>query len=149
MTLLQLISRLEQVAKQQPSVNMIVRSDVFRLNSAPSLKYGVFAWVQGQHTATVDGSVQYNFSLIYVDRLLNDESNQVEIHSVGCETIQNILRTMVETDEIEVGSYTIQAFNQRFTDSCAGVFANVTFTVYPTAICAESFEQNDDQFLTY
>lgn len=152
MTLAQLIRLFEGIAKEQPSVNMIVQQDVFRINSAPSLKYGVFAWTQGQHSGSINGMSAYSFSLFYVDRLKKDLSNQIEIQSVGCETIGNILRMLDEYD-VEVSNYTIQTFNQRFTDECAGVFCNVTLSVLPTMGCAEAYDDynNDfnDDFLIY
>lgn len=152
MTLSQLVNLMERVAQQQPSVNMIVQQDVFRINSAPSLKYGVFAWTQGQHSGSINGMQTYSFSLFYVDRLLEDLSNQIEIQSVGCETLGNILRMLDEYD-VEVSNYTMQTFNQRFTDECAGVFCNVTLSVLPTMGCAETYDDynNDfnDDFLIY
>lgn len=143
MTLAQLIRLFEGIAKEQPSINMIVQQDVFRINSAPSLKYGVFAWTQGQHSGNINGMQTYSFSLFYVDRLLEDLSNQIEIQSVGCETLGNILRALDEYD-VEVGNYTMQTFNQRFTDECAGVFCNVTLSVLPTSSCAEEYSENDN-----
>lgn len=143
MTLSQLIQTIERVASLQPSINMIVQQDVFRINSAPSLRYGVFAWTQGQHSGSINGMQTYSFSLFYVDRLKEDLSNQIEIQSVGCETIGNILRALDEYD-VEVGNYTIQTFNQRFTDECAGIFCNVNLSVMPTTRCAEdNGEEND------
>lgn len=152
MTLAQLIRLFEGIAKEQPSINMIVQQDVFRINSAPSLNYGVFAWTQGQHSGSINGMSAYSFRLFYVDRLKEDLSNQIEIQSVGCETIGNILRMLDEYD-VEVGNYTMQTFNQRFTDECAGVFCNVTLSVFPTIGCAETYDDynNDynDDFLIY
>lgn len=132
---------------QQPSINMIVRNDVFRINTSPSLKYGVFAWTQGQHSGSIAGMTSYAFSFFYVDRLKEDLSNQVEVQSVGCETIGNILRALEEYD-IEVGSYTMQTFNQRFTDECAGVFCNVTLSVPQVSACPETYGERTD-FLIY
>ena len=149
MTLAQLIRLFEGIAKEQPSINMIVQQDVFRINSAPSLKYGVFAWTQGQHSGSINGMQAYSFSLFYVDRLLEDQSNQIEIQSVGCETISNILR-MLDENDVEVSNYTIQTFNQRFTDECAGVFCNVSLSVQATSMCSEDFSDiEDDDFLIY
>lgn len=140
MTLAQLIRVIEGVAMQQPSINMVVQNDVFRINSAPSLKYGVFAWTQGQHSGSINGMLTYSFTLFYVDRLTEDLSNQIEVQSVGCETIGNILRTLAEEYDVEVGSYTMQPFNQRFTDECAGVFCSVNLQVSPVSVCAEHYD---------
>lgn len=148
MTLMQLINLFEKVAQQQPSINMIVQQDVFRMNSAPSLKYGVFAWTQGQHSGSINGMSTFSFTLFYVDRLKEDQSNQIEIQSVGCDTLSNILRLLDEHD-VEVGNYTMQTFNQRFTDECAGVFCNVTISVLPTTSCAEDFSEYEEEFLIY
>lgn len=148
MTLSQVIKAVEKVAMSQPSINMIVRSDVFRINSAPSLKYGVFAWTQGQHTGSINGMTSYNLTLFYIDRLTEDRSNQTEIQSVGCETIGNILRTMSEKYDIDVGNYSIQPFNQRFTDECAGVFSQVSLSVLPSSVCPETFN-TDNNFLVF
>lgn len=148
MTLMQLINLFEKVAQQQPSINMIVQQDVFRMNSAPSLKYGVFAWTQGQHSGSINGMSTFSFTLFYVDRLKEDQSNQIEIQSVGCDTLSNILRLLDEHD-VEVGNYTMQTFNQRFTDECAGVFCNVTLSVLPTTSCAEDFSEYEKEFLIY
>lgn len=147
MTLAQVIDIFEKVAMQQPSINMIVRNDVFRINTSPSLKYGVFAWTQGQHSGNIAGMTSYAFSFFYVDRLKEDLSNQVEVQSAGCETIGNILRALEEYD-IEVGNYTMQTFNQRFTDECAGVFCNVTLSVPQVSACPETYGERTD-FLIY
>lgn len=147
MTLAQVIDIFEKVAMQQPSINMIVRNDVFRINSSPSLKYGVFAWTQGQHSGSIAGMTSFAFSFFYVDRLKEDLSNQVEVQSAGCETIGNILRALEEYD-IEVGNYTMQTFNQRFTDECAGVFCNVTISVPQVSACPETYGERTD-FLIY
>ena len=147
MTLAQVIDIFEKVAMQQPSINMIVQNDVFRINSSPSLKYGVFAWTQGQHSGIIAGMTSFAFSFFYVDRLKEDLSNQVEVQSAGCETIGNILRALEEYD-IEVGNYTMQTFNQRFTDECAGVFCNVTLSVPQVSACPETYGERTD-FLIY
>lgn len=145
MTLAQLISTMELVASKQPSINMIVQNDVYRINAAPDLKYGIFAWTQGQHTGDINGMVSYRFTLFYVDRLKEDKSNQIEIQSVGCETIANILRLLDDYD-IEVSDYTIQTFNQRFTDECAGIFCQVSLSVLPSHICGEALADYDESF---
>ena len=153
MTLSELTRLIEVIASNQPSINMIVRNDVFRLNNKSDAKYGVFAWTQGRHSSSVDSSMMtYEFTLYYVDRLTHDLQNQLEIQSVGITTLDNILKQLSEHD-VYVNDYTFRTFNQRFFDECAGVFASVTLDVPKTAICGESFADyglsfNDD-FMIY
>ena len=140
MTLQQVITTFEVVASQQPSVNMIVQNDIFRLNSKSDARYGVFGWTQGQHSTSADSSMfTYSFVFFYVDRLKNDRSNEIEVQSVGIQTLDNILRKLEDLDIFVSSSYSFQTFNQRFLDECAGVFCNVSLQVPVDSLCSESF----------
>ena len=139
MTLLEVIALLEATAKAQPQVETVVPNDVFRLNAMPSVRYGVFAWTQDQHTRTLDGNaITFRFHLFYVDRLTSDLANQVEIQSVGIECLSNILRAL-EDAGVDVDQPTFQPFNQRFADECAGVFTTVGLTVPVSYMCNDKF----------
>lgn len=155
MTLIQVIKAFEAIASSQPSVNMIVRNDIFRLNACSDARYGVFGWTQGIHSTGVDANtITYNFTFFYVDRLTEDRSNQIEVQSVGIETLDNIIRDMDAKGLYVDSNYTMQTFNQRFLDECAGVFCNVSISVPAASLCSESFAdfaRNDykDDFMIY
>ena len=154
MTLSEVIRTMEMVASKQPSINMVVENDVFRLNNKADARYGVFAFVQGQHSTSIDSNlITYAFTLFYVDRLKNDRSNQIEIQSVGIQTLDNIIRKLDDLGIYSETSYSFQAFNQRFIDECAGVFCNVNLSVPVGSECPESFADfnNDfnDDFMIY
>lgn len=146
MTLSQVIQQIEQVAKEQPSLNMIVRNDVFRLNTVPNVRYGVFAWLQGRHTTDPEGDLmRFRFTFFYVDRLTADHRNELEVQSVGIETLSNIVRRLGDLGIYTTGEQDFQTFNQRFMDMCAGVYSTLTFEVPASAGCAEQFgDFNDD-----
>lgn len=155
MTLAETIKMIEVVASKQPSVNMIVRNDVFRLNAKADAKYGVFAWLQREHQTFSDSAfIDFSFTFFFVDRLKDDKSNELEIQSTGIQTLNNIIRVLDEYDVLSDSTYTFQVFNQRFNDLCAGVYCNVTLSVPITGSCAEFFNEfspldfNDD-FLVY
>lgn len=138
MTLLETIRTIEDAAKMQPSIAMIVENDIFRLNSYADARYGVFAWTQGRHRSTPgEDFTRYSFTFFYVDRLRNDIANQVEIQSVGIETIRNILN-ILRDGGMEPEAYEFQTFNQRFADECAGVYCSVVLAVENGSDCAET-----------
>ena len=140
MTLLELIKTIEVIASHQPSIKMVVENDVFRLNKKSDARYGVFAFVQGQHTTSIESSlIRYTFTFFYVDRLKNDRSNQIEIQSVGIQTLDNIIRRLDDIGVYAEMEYSFQVFNQRFLDECAGVFCNVTLSVPLDLICPENY----------
>lgn len=144
MTLFDTIRAIEATASRQPSVQMIVPGDIFRLNSCPDARYGVFGWTQGQHSRSPNSPlITYSFTLFYVDRLNEDRSNELEVQSVGIDTLDNILRTL-EEDGIEADDgYTFTAFTQRFSDECAGVFAGVRLAVPAGSPCPEIIPVDD------
>lgn len=150
MTLKDTIKAIEGVASTQPSVRMIVRNDIFRLNKCMQARYAVFGWLQNQHTSGAASSlVTYGFTFFYVDRLTNDRSNEIDIQSVGISTLDNIIKALDEMGISAPMDYTFQVFNQRFLDECAGVFCNVTLEVPVDALCPEVFsdrlpDYNDD-----
>lgn len=147
MTLLELIKTIEIVASYQPSIKMVVENDVFRLNNKADARYGVFAFTQGLHNTSIDSSViSYTFTFFYVDRLKNDRSNQIEIQSVGIQTLDNIIRRLDDLGVYAETGYSFQVFNQRFLDECAGVFCNVTLSVPVGSTCPETFEDFNNDF---
>lgn len=136
MTLLDTIKAIEAVAGEQPNIGTIARNDVFTLNTIPDIRYGVFAWTQGQHSADLDGDLRrYAFTLFYVDRLTESAANREEVQSVGVETLVNILDQLADAGIYAEDGYTFTTFNQRFADECAGVFCSVTFDVAADAVC--------------
>lgn len=155
MTLKQVIKAFEVIASHQPSVNMIVQNDIFRLNACSDARYGVFGWTQGTHSGGVESNmISYNFSFFYVDRLTEDKSNQIDVQSAGIETLDNIIREMDARGLFADASYTMQTFNQRFLDECAGVFCNVTISAPVASLCSESFadfteEDFNDDFMIW
>lgn len=142
MTLEQTIRIIEQVAMAQPAIKTVVENDIYRLNSLPDVKYGVFAFLQNQHSADIDSDLMtYNFTLFYVDRLTADKGNQINVQSTGVEVLNNIIRTLADRFGIlATGGYSFQPFNQRFTDECAGVYTNVALQVEIDSICEETAE---------
>lgn len=138
MTFAQFVEVLKGVALAQPSIRTVVENDVFRLNGMGSVRYGVFAFTQGQHRADLDeGVTHYVMTLFYVDRLTEDASNEVEVQSVGISTLNNILQTLAES--FGISAWTINTFNQRFADLCAGAYATVTVDVPFDFTCSDDY----------
>lgn len=140
MRLVQVIKLIEQVAAAQPSVHMIVRDNVLKLNSDPSARYGVFVWTQGQHGESIDSDWRtWRFTFFYVDRLVRGGKNVTEIQSVGIDTLSNVIRQLAET--LEVSEWTYDTFTQRFADECAGAWASVTFRALLDDVCPEDYDK--------
>lgn len=160
MTLLEVIRTIEGVAAAQPSVNTLVRDNVFLLDENPAVRYGAFAWVQQQHGENLENDFRtYRFTFFYVDRLTESRANAVECQSVGFDTLGNILRELAET--FDVDEWSIDTFadykRENFADMTAGAYASVTLRALRGG-CFEGFstrtggdygyDYNED-YLTY
>lgn len=145
MTLKQVIEAIEAVGGSQPSVRTIVRNDIYKLNTAPDVRYGVFAWLQNTHTSNADSSLmRWNFTFFFVDRLTDGQGNQVEVLSTGIETLTNIIRALRGAG-IWATDYSFNSFNQRFADECAGIFCSVTFETPVGSLCPEEYKAEVDK----
>lgn len=136
MTLYDTIQAIERVAKMQPSINTIVENDIWKLNAEPSVEYGVFGFRQTEHTANGnEGYISYGFELYYIDRLTNDLSNQIEVQSVGVQTLDNIIRLLID-EGLVVREWRFTPFYQKFADECSGVICTLTIGAQIETMCA-------------
>jgi hypothetical protein len=129
MTLYEVITDILNIAKQQPNINHTGEGDIYSLNSLPNIDYNVFWVTQTNHTQG-ENTVTYNLVLYYIDRLLPDASNRLQIQSQGMLALNNIINIYNQMNpDIQI-EYDINytTFTHRFVDDCAGVFANVTIT---------------------
>lgn len=144
MTLYDLIRAIERIAAEQPSVNMIVENDMFKLENEPSAKYGVFGFRQVEHTASIDSAmVQYGFEFYYADRLADDRSNQVEVQSVGMQTLDNIVRRLAEEEDVVIEECRYTPFRQKFVDVCSGQICALTIGAVRDGMCAVESDKRD------
>ena len=128
--LITLVNAIKKIGEAIPNVNTVVLSDIYKLNDDPSIDYSVFAIIQDQHRQD-DEYFYFNFYLYYVDRLLNDKSNQLQIQSTGIQLLSTVIGKIEDLGLIVNTEFdrTYQSFNQRFADECAGVFARVEIQV--------------------
>ena len=147
MTLTDTIRMIEVIAAGQPPVKSIVRNDIFRLNSLPDAKYSVFGWTQNNHSSDLDSSFYtYRFTFFYIDRLTADQSNELEIQSVGIQVLNNVLRMLADQGVETDGEWQFTTFNQRFLDETAGVYCTAALTVPVNGLCSDTFFDFNEDF---
>ena len=123
----ELLNNITEVAKKHPNINSTFIGDVYELNHRNDVDYCAFVITQGTHRVNSDEDyIDYTLNLFYVDRLTADESNRTQIHSSGIDFMNSLLRA-VEKLGVTVVEQTVNVFNERFNDVCAGVYATVVF----------------------
>lgn len=129
MTLYSLINELLDIAKNQPNINYVGEGDIYSLNSKSNLDYSLFFITQTNHSLA-ENTHTYNLVLYYIDRLLADDSNRLQVQSQAILEITNIVNLFnAQNEDIQI-DYNIDftTFIHKFQDNCAGAFANVTIT---------------------
>lgn len=140
MTLYELISILKSIALTQPSVRSTGDGNIYEvLNTKKDNEYSVFFITQGTHREDEEVD-HYTLTLFYVDRLLQDmEDNRLQIQSVGKSVLSNIITTLCHNYDIDYTTITYTPFTQRFSDECAGMYAQITFDIMKDFYCPEEY----------
>lgn len=100
-TLEKLLYNLCQLAIKNKLVNYAASGASFKqLNGTTVSDYPIlFIQPRGQHKY-YDTYTLYSFNIMYMDRLLDDDSNDVNIYSTSIEVLKNFMHQMSETEYV-------------------------------------------------
>lgn len=141
MNLLELCKELGEMAKAQELVNYSAAgSSLGEINPLSVDFYPLFYIIpSGTHTV-YDDTTKYDLTLYYVDRLLEDNTNTIDIFSSAIENLKNILigaRDIPGVVDVE-DTYTIRNFMpEKLNDRLAGAYAQVRITCENETVCFE------------
>lgn len=139
MTLISLCRELGEMAKAQELVQYSAcGSSLAEINPLDVAFYPLFFIIPaGTHTV-YENTTRYSLVLYYIDRLLEDNTNTIDIFSSAVENLKNILvgaRQIPGVVDIE-DTYTIKCFMpEKLNDRLAGAYAEVRITVENDNIC--------------
>ena len=129
MSLKEVIIKFLNIARKQPNIGYTGEGDIYTLNSLPNLEYSVFFVTQQEHRQSED-TIIYNLILYYIDRLTETGDNTLDIQSNGVILLGNIINTFINENDADINyDITYQTFLHKFSDACAGVYANVKIEV--------------------
>ena len=140
MTLEYLLYNIGKAAIRNKIINYAAAGgSIYELNAETIQDYPIlFASPTGQHEVRVN-TTDYEISLYYLDRLLRDNSNDIQIYSTAVENLKLTLKAIEEIEGvIEISeTYTISNFTETegMNDRVAGAFATVTITILNTSDC--------------
>ena len=132
------LNALIQIIGRQAIKNKLVNwfgagANVYDINNNEVRDYALlFFSPTGNHTVT-ENITTYSVTIYYIDRLIDDSSNDTQIFSTGIEVLKRIIRGIGDMDGV-LGisdSYTITNFTETFkmADRVAGAFATLNITV--------------------
>lgn len=115
---------------------------VYALNPEEINSYPLFFISPTERITVQKNTTEYGLTIYYIDRLLEDRSNEIQIYSVAAESITNFLRQVKELEGIvDVSDPSIRLFTQseKMQDMCAGGYTSITITVLNSANCPTYF----------
>lgn len=140
MTLQGLLTALGNIAINDRMVSWAgAGSSVYSINDLTIRDYPIFfASPTGTHRVEENWTT-YQLTLFFIDRLLEDNSNDMDIQSTAIEVLKNLIKKAAQQDGIvSVGDeYTITLFvdTEKFKDRCSGAYATVEFSIENDSTC--------------
>lgn len=131
MTLYELTKLIEKFATLE-HVNSTFVGDIYDLNHLQNIEYPAFVITQGSHSQSFnDETMNINYSLFFVDRLLEDKSNELEVQSWAVEAVNNLVNNITEQKIGYVeGAGSVTTFTERFDSLCAGAYATINLKMF-------------------
>lgn len=139
MNLKTLLRNIGEMAKSQKLVNFSAAgASLAEINPLEVTWYPMFyAIPAGTHTIT-ENTTTFSLTLYYIDRLLEDNSNEVDIFSSSIENLRNIIngiKGLPGVVEVE-STYTMNNFMpEKLNDRLCGSYANVRIMVVNDTLC--------------
>ena len=132
------LNALIQIIGRQAIKNKLVNwfgggANVYDINNNEVRDYALlFFSPTGTHTSTTNYTT-YSVTMFYMDRLSDDNSNDIQIFSAGIEVLKRIVKDIENLDDVLSVSDEINLNNftetEKMTDRVAGAYATFDITV--------------------
>lgn len=138
MLLIQAINKIQEISALQRNVNFVSAEDVYEAMALPNIDYGAMVFNQTSYHYDIDlGLNRLSFRLFYIDRLTDDESNKLEIQSIGFEVLKEVIKGMNSLSLNPAKGLVFRPFTQKFKDMCAGAYVEMTVEFYDEWTCPD------------
>lgn len=116
-------------------------ADIYALNAMAIKDWPVFfISPTGAHTVMAN-TTEYTLTIYYMERLLDNNVNDVTILSVAIEQIKNLIRHISELNEVVGVEEEYEVYNfvetEAMNDRVAGAYATIRVEVINDTICPE------------
>lgn len=139
MTLQTLLNIASELGIRENLVNFCANGpSVYALNPEEIKNYPLFFLSPTDNTVVGKTQTRYGITVYYMDRLLEDSSNETQIDSVAIETLRNFLKQLENEDGIvEISEPSIRLFtsSEKMLDRVAGAYTTVNITTLNNTNC--------------
>lgn len=140
MTLKNIVNYFKYIASQQPAIKSSNDGDVYAImNNPKNEKYAAFV-ITPNKVVEVGNFRHYSLTLFFIDRLTENEDNELDVQSFGIEVLSNIVQTVCDGLDLTMPRITYTPFTQKFNSLCAGAFAQIEIEASIASNCPEIYE---------
>lgn len=134
MNLKDLVKYINTASISYPTIQEFGEGDIYEFLNNGEHKYPcIFLTIES--ISTDNDTQNINASLFYVDRLLSDNSNKLDVQTVGVTALKSVKEKLEELNYINFTSINYTPFTEKFSDLCAGAFAQCIIQVNDELEC--------------
>lgn len=131
----QVVENILSISKDLPMVNEVGYGDIYEHLNSGNHKYPcVFLTVDNVTTDSNFGQDTINGTLFYVDRLLDNCKNKIDIQSCAITTLEDLNIKFQEAYGI-MAEANVTLFTEQFSDMCAGGYMPIQITYLQDSLC--------------
>lgn len=140
MTLQTLCTAIADLAKAQEIINSSAAgTDIYSINGQTVRDYPMLYISPTGYHQVKENTTRFQLTLYYLERLLNDSSNEMDILSVSIEQLKNLIRGIKKIEGVVSVDDEYQIVNwtdtENFNDRLAGAYATIVVEVVNEYIC--------------
>lgn len=138
LTLCDLIHEMKGLALESKVLHDVKIGSVYQLSNDANAKFPTLIISQRPHIQSDDDFIEYRFWLFYVERNLDNDSNQLVNQSYAIQWLQNYLIKLEESvgGIVQVRSNKIfTTFSERFAQQCSGAYVECSVVVPVNTHC--------------
>lgn len=127
MSIKDFLNRIKTIADNHKLVNFTSIDDVYEIWQGGEIKYPAVNIAVENIQYSDDDNLNYlNMILYYGDRLMQDKSNLVDIHTDSTRVLQSIINNIFQINQVgSIDEYIIELWNQQFNDYLAGGYVRL------------------------
>lgn len=132
MTIKQLNDAIKDIALNHYAIKQYHYGNVYSINDLSDIKYGLLNYHIDTITQINDDNYRVSGVMIYIDRLLEDESNLLQVQSDGIIYLGEIFNRLSDKYLIDFDTVIYTPTSEKFNDNCG-----VVFVIFNTIITNE------------
>lgn len=141
MTLKELLIHLQDTAIKEKLVNYSKSFTTLAQFNEDTIKdYSALIFQPSNNDSIREQTTTFHITMYYIDRLLDDESNSIDIISSATEVLKDMI-AFLRKDEMIIDVNAEQNINffferEKFADNCGGAYTDIYITVANENICS-------------